>query len=85
MFVWGRKGYMDVKVQGERFLCTVRADAAVAGMKGQVVEQLRPGKAVLASDEEVDIFRLTFRANVGINADNKYLMKPFSILPETSN
>jgi hypothetical protein len=42
---------MDVKVQGERFLCTVRADAAVAGMKGQVVEQLRPGKAVLASDE----------------------------------
>ena len=43
------------------------------------------GVAVLASEEEVAIFRLTFRANVGINADNKYLMKPFSILSEMSN
>ena len=43
------------------------------------------GVAVLVSEEEVAIFRLTFRANVGINADNNYLMKPFSILSETSN
>ena len=42
------------------------------------------GVAVLDSVVEVDIFRLTFRVNVGISANGNNLMKSFDILSGTN-